>query len=554
MADATTREAPDVDDALGGVGEFEGAAALGASGRRRFARDDDGRVARGTEAGNGHATGNGHRDRVARPSALQVPSVARAARASADQTRASTSPIREGERAAETLDRDALHRRSLALADMASAAAVLTGAIVLAGATPRATVIAILPLVVLISKIVGLYDRDEHVLHKTTLDETPKLFNVALTFAVLTWLADDLLADSALGKLAFLFTLGSLVVVMGTTRSVARRLALRAAVAERILVAGGPDECRRIEEKLSTVSPVKAEIVGRVPVSPERRSERGENVLGTLADLDYVLRVNRIDRVVICPHGDSSTEMLDTIRTVKGLGVKVSVMPRLFEVVGSSVEFDELGGMTLLGIRRYELTKSSAFLKRALDVCAATVGLLALAPLIAVIAVAVKLTSPGPVLFRQRRIGRGGVAFDMFKFRTMQDGADRQKAELLDRNEADGFFKIAEDPRVTPIGRLLRRTSLDELPQFLNVLRGEMSLVGPRPLVDEEDIRIEGWSRRRLDVTPGMTGAWQVLGSSRIPMRDMITIDYLYRANWSLWLDVKILLRTVPHVVRRRGM
>jgi lipopolysaccharide/colanic/teichoic acid biosynthesis glycosyltransferase len=142
----------------------------------------------------------------------------------------------------------------------------------------------------------------------------------------------------------------------------------------------------------------------------------------------------------------------------------------------------------------------------------------------------------------------------MLKFRTMYDGADRLKEHLLEHNEAEGFFKIAEDPRCTPLGRLLRRTSLDELPQLFNVLRGEMSIVGPRPLVTEEDARIEGFFRRRLDVTPGMTGAWQVLGSSRIPMRDMVTIDYLYRANWSLWLDLKILLRTVPHVLHRRGL
>jgi lipopolysaccharide/colanic/teichoic acid biosynthesis glycosyltransferase len=229
-------------------------------------------------------------------------------------------------------------------------------------------------------------------------------------------------------------------------------------------------------------------------------------------------------------------------------------MPRMFEVVGSSVEFDELGGLTLLGLRRYHLSKSSAILKRAFDVAGASAGLFLLAPLFATVALGVKLTSPGPVFFRQRRIGRGGEAFDMLKFRTMFDGADVHKDALRDRNEADGFFKITDDPRITKIGRLLRRTSLDELPQLINVLSGEMSLVGPRPLISEEDARIEGWFRRRLDITPGMTGAWQVLGSSRVPMRDMVTIDYLYRTNWSLWLDLKILLRTVPHVLRRRGM
>jgi lipopolysaccharide/colanic/teichoic acid biosynthesis glycosyltransferase len=169
-------------------------------------------------------------------------------------------------------------------------------------------------------------------------------------------------------------------------------------------------------------------------------------------------------------------------------------------------------------------------------------------------ALAVKLTSRGPVLFRQARVGKGGRTFDLLKFRTMYEGSDERKRELLELNEADGLFKIADDPRVTPVGRLLRRCSLDEAPQLINVLRGEMSLVGPRPLVVEEDSRIQGWLRRRLDVTPGMTGIWQVLGSARVPLHEMVKLDYLYRANWSLWLDIKILLRTVPFVFARRGL
>jgi len=471
------------------------------------------------------------------------------------EARASSRPIPEGDHALEAMGRDALHRRLLALADMVSTGVALSVAILVAGAEPMLAAVGMLPLMVFVGKIVGLYDRDEHVLHKTTLDEVPALLNVALAGTLLMWLFDEILASNPFRKFQVAILFGVLFVGLAVTRSLARRVALAVAPAERLLVLGSAEETSRLEEKLAAQTPLKAQVVGRVPVVEERRAERGDDVLGILPDLDYVLSRWRIDRVVICPHGESSSDMLETIRVVKALGVKVSVVPRLFEVVGTSVEFDELGGLTLLGIRRYELTKSSAALKRALDVCGAAAGLVLLAPLFLVVACAIKLTSPGPVFFRQRRVGRRGRAFDMLKLRTMYNGADLLKRELVDMNEgADGFFKIAADPRVTPIGRLLRGTSLDELPQLINVLRGEMSLVGPRPLVDEEDARVEGHYRGRLEITPGMTGAWQVLGSSRIPIHDMVTIDYLYRANWSLWLDVKILLRTVPHVLRRRGM
>jgi len=218
------------------------------------------------------------------------------------------------------------------------------------------------------------------------------------------------------------------------------------------------------------------------------------------------------------------------------------------------VEFDDLDGTTLLGLRRYGLSRSSRALKRALDIVGAGVGLVVAAPLWLGAAIAIKRSSSGPVLFRQRRIGREGREFSMLKLRTMVEGADEQKLALRWLNEADGLFKIADDPRMTPVGRFLRRTSLDELPQLVNVVRGEMSLVGPRPLVPEEDDRVEGWQRRRLQLYPGMTGIWQVFGSARIPLGEMVKIDYLYAANWSLWLDCKIMLQTVPHVLRRRGL
>jgi lipopolysaccharide/colanic/teichoic acid biosynthesis glycosyltransferase len=247
--------------------------------------------------------------------------------------------------------------------------------------------------------------------------------------------------------------------------------------------------------------------------------------------------------------------MLNLVRTLKAVGVRVSVVPRLLEVVGSSVEFDDLHGVTVMGVRRFDLTRSSAKFKRMFDLLGASLGLLAVSPLLIGIAIAIKLDSRGPVFFRQLRVGRHGKRFHMLKFRTMVPEAESMKEALLHRNEAmDGLFKIAEDPRTTRVGRWLRRTALDELPQLLNIVRGEMSLVGPRPLVVEEDQRIEGWHRRRLELMPGMTGPWQILGPARVPLREMVAIDYLYVANWSPWTDIKILLRTVPHVIGRRGL
>jgi lipopolysaccharide/colanic/teichoic acid biosynthesis glycosyltransferase len=211
----------------------------------------------------------------------------------------------------------------------------------------------------------------------------------------------------------------------------------------------------------------------------------------------------------------------------------------------------------MLGVRRFGLSRSSSAIKRATDVLGASVGLLVLGPFMLLAAAAIKLDSPGPVLYRQKRVGRDGRAFEITKFRTMVQNAHALRASLRDEAAAaDGeLFKISDDPRVTRVGRLLRRMSLDELPQLLNVLHGDMSLVGPRPLVVDEDALVHGWHRRRLHLTPGMTGPWQVLGSSeRVPLAEMVNIDYLYIANWSLFTDVKIMLRTVLHMLRRHGV
>jgi lipopolysaccharide/colanic/teichoic acid biosynthesis glycosyltransferase len=192
-------------------------------------------------------------------------------------------------------------------------------------------------------------------------------------------------------------------------------------------------------------------------------------------------------------------------------------------------------------------------IKRSFDLAGSLIGLILLSPLLLVIAIAIRIDTPGPIFFRQRRAGRGDDVFAMVKFRSMVVGAEEQREMLAHLNEAEGVFKLSHDPRVTRVGRVIRRFSLDELPQLFNVLVGEMSLVGPRPLPLAEDRLIEGWGRRRLELRPGITGPWQIL-PNRVPLREMVTLDNEYVDDWSLRNDIRILLLTVPYVFGRRGV
>jgi exopolysaccharide biosynthesis polyprenyl glycosylphosphotransferase len=451
------------------------------------------------------------------------------------------------------LHRDTLQRWLLVPADVLSATlAIALGVTVFGEDRLSAAVAASVPLVVLASKVMGLYDRDQHLLRKTTLDEGPALFQLATLYTLLLWLTQPLLVAGNLGRDQVVGLWGLLLILLIVGRTAARHLARAVAGPERCLVIGHVESADQVRKKIESSLSIRATIVGRVPLETERPNGHATAILGDISSLPSVLGEHRVDRAIVAPGVSNSEETLRTIRLVKSLGVSVSVLPRLFEVVGSSVEFDDLEGILLLGVRREGLTSSSRFLKRGTDIAGSALGLVLLAPLLAGISLAVKLTSPGPVLFRQKRSGRHGREFEMVKFRTMFDGADNRKAELLELNEADGFFKIAEDPRSTRVGRFLR-SCLDELPQLVNVLRGEMSLVGPRPLVPDEHHRIDEWHERCLHVRPGMTGLWQIFGSWRIPPDEMVKIDYLYAANWSLWLDVKILLRTIPYALRQRA-
>jgi exopolysaccharide biosynthesis polyprenyl glycosylphosphotransferase len=408
---------------------------------------------------------------------------------------------------------------------------------------------AYIPFFALVAKAAGLYDRDQFVLHKTTLDEAPTLVGAAAIYA-LTMEGMQTIYDTGGSHplwMWFVFTLNLVLF-----RGFARFVAVRTTATERILVIGDAATAAQIRRKLSANPALNATVVGRVG-EREQPDDRPDKVLGTLDELPALLERHSIERVIVEPVEQSDADVVDVIRLATACQVRVAVLPRMLEAIGTSVDFDDLGGQVLLGVRGFGLSPSSRVLKRCFDVVVAVAVLILLAPLLAVIVAAIKLTSRGPVLFRQTRVGRHGRDFQVLKFRTMVSDADQRKQELAELNEAAPMFKIANDPRTTSIGRFLRRRSLDELPQLLNVLRGDMSIVGPRPLISDEDRLFSGWQRRRYHVAPGITGPWQILGSSRVPMSDMVTIDYLYCANWSLWLDTKILLRTIPYVLSRRS-
>jgi exopolysaccharide biosynthesis polyprenyl glycosylphosphotransferase len=230
-------------------------------------------------------------------------------------------------------------------------------------------------------------------------------------------------------------------------------------------------------------------------------------------------------------------------------------VPRYFEIFTSHAILDDVEGMPVVTLPPMRLGRSARVLKRGFDMVVSATALLLLAPLLGIVALAIRVDGPGPVFFRQPRRGRLGSTFRIVKFRSMRIGAEQQRSDVLHMNEVDGpLFKIkGKDPRVTRVGAFIRKTSIDELPQLWNVLRGEMSLVGPRPFVVYEADQITGWATRRLDMTPGITGLWQVLGRNDIPFEEMTKLDYLYVTNWSIWWDFKILCQTIPVVLGKRG-
>jgi exopolysaccharide biosynthesis polyprenyl glycosylphosphotransferase len=320
----------------------------------------------------------------------------------------------------------------------------------------------------------------------------------------------------------------------------------------RALLVGSGKHIDAVASALSSRSRTRVEIVGYISLTS--RPQNGLRSLGTLEDFSEVIDRERVQEVIIADPDFPQDHAVELVDLCHRRGITVQIAPSTIEILLDRAEF--LPGQTvpLFTLRPPVFEGIDFVLKRTFDLALATVGLILLAPILLVIAVAVRLSSRGPVIYCSTRPGIGGKPFDCFKFRTMRERADQLQADLEPLNEQSGaLFKIRHDPRLTKVGRLLRRFSLDELPQLVNVVRGEMSLVGPRPLPMRDFERLEEWHKKRYLVLPGMTGLWQVSGRAELNFDDLVRLDFLYLERWSMSLDLAILLKTIPAVLSRRG-
>jgi exopolysaccharide biosynthesis polyprenyl glycosylphosphotransferase len=354
---------------------------------------------------------------------------------------------------------------------------------------------------------------------------------------------------------------GSTLAVLSTR--FAYRLILRAmrhsgTLVSRMLIVGAGREGRDLCRAVIRARWLGFQVVGFLddtrPLGPVAAGL--PEVLGSSADVREAVRTHQAHAVLVAG-GSVATDTAERVyRDLQELPVDFHLSTGVLGVAASRVAVQRFDDVPVLGLRRVELTRWQRALKRAFDVVVAGLLGIALSPILFACALAVRLSGPGPILFRQRRFGQNGTIFYVHKFRSMvADAEDRQAAIRAIENEADGpLFKLHRDPRVTPIGRLLRAWSLDELPQLLDVLRGHMSLVGPRPLVTHEVDLADPWARTRLRVKPGVTGLWQVSGRHRLTFDDLVRYDLFYVENWSLAMDLFILLRTIPAIIFRSGV
>ncbi|HUS15606.1 MAG TPA: sugar transferase [Chloroflexia bacterium] len=398
------------------------------------------------------------------------------------------------------------------------------------------------------------------------VDQMGKVAGGTLTSVAILIMGSLLTSPVLSSRLLFLFFYVATLLVFGVERFAIKRMRMmlwkRGINIRRVLVVGSGYAGQRIMKDLMErpdlgytlhgyVEDEADDVAWTVPMNGHGYPAR----LGQVADVDQVIGAGHIDEVIVALPATGHSRIAEVIERCQRHRVSFRLIPDLFEIRFNQVQIDALNGIPLIGLKEVALQGGNLWLKRTLDVVLAMLFLTVTSPMLAVVALLIKLERPhGPIFFKQERVGLGGLRFMCYKFRSMRPDAEQMKAALLALNEATGpIFKMKNDPRVTRVGKWLRRTSLDELPQVFNILAGHMSWVGPRPPVPSEVEQYSDWHRRRLEITPGLTGLWQVSGRSDISFDDMVKLDLFYAENWSLAFDLKIILMTIPAVLKGEG-
>ncbi|WP_420640833.1 sugar transferase [Candidatus Leptofilum sp.] len=362
-------------------------------------------------------------------------------------------------------------------------------------------------------------------------------------------------------RLMYFWAFLAIVVLIGTARLL-RRILLgalyqRGILADRVLVIGSGEVGRSLIRTLLARPDLGYKAVGYLH---DGESENNIGLgripnLGTFADLQNTLSERpQLHTVFIALPGEMHQQISQLLRLCQQHGVRAQVVPDLLQLSMNRVEFNNMAGIPTLGVRDVGITRAQQLTKRLLDLAIIVLGGIPALLVMGIIVLAIRLDSPGPVIYKAMRVGKNGRLFPMYKFRSMVVDADRHKDELKQFNQADGpIFKMKDDPRMTRVGRFIRRVSLDELPQIYNVLLGQMSLVGPRPPLAEEVSEYKPWHKQRLSVIGGITGLWQVSGRSDLTFDELCLLDIYYIENWSIALDIRILLQTIPHSLFGRG-
>ena len=361
-------------------------------------------------------------------------------------------------------------------------------------------------------------------------------------------------------RLIYLYATILIIVLLGLGRLlwgiVLGQMRARGLGVSRVLIVGAGDVGRMV---IRTVI-AQPEFGYRIMALVDDHVERSTLSIGPVPTIEGTQRLpqiiaeKNIDEVIVTLPWSDHQRILDIFQLCESLGVRARTVPDLFQLSLNRVDVEDLGGVPVIGLKAASIRGANLFVKRIMDVALGSLMLLIVSPIMIICAVAIKIDSPGSVIFRQKRVGAHGQEFVVFKFRSMREGADEEKERLLDFNEMQGpLFKMRDDPRTTRLGRFLRRSSLDELPQVFNVLRGEMSMVGPRPHTSVEVAQYQNWQRQVLEAPPGLTGLAQVSGRSQLSFDEQCLLDIYYIENWSPALDLKILLRTVPKMLSGQG-